>query len=88
MLTTYLNHVVFLCVTGLEEEDIMAQVMALSQQEYLDSLKQRAAPSTSTNPPSATITTRDLPGTSTDLPGALADFASTDVSQAYSYTNS
>ena len=41
-----------------DEDDIMAQVMALSHQEYLDSLKQRATPSTSSA--SATITTSDL----------------------------
>jgi hypothetical protein len=42
----------------------MAQVMALSQQEYIDSLRQKATanphPSTTTTP-SATITTSDLP---------------------------
>ncbi|XP_076469586.1 OTU domain-containing protein 5-like isoform X2 [Babylonia areolata] len=40
-----------------EEDDIMAQVMALSHQEYLDSLKRKATPSSSSA--SATITTSD-----------------------------
>lgn len=59
---------------GLEEDEIMAQVMALSQQEYLDSLKQKASSSSSmttssfsSSAPTATITTRDL--RLDDLPG-------------------
>lgn len=45
-----------------EEEDIMAQVMAISHQEYLESLKQKATPSSSSSSSSAsaTITTRDV----------------------------